>query len=82
MTGNLQHFTTCTVLVYSKPRGSVICESATALGLFLSYFFAFSFSFAYLFLFSVHPYLVDLGKFKKKKRKKVFFANMWRGVCV
>lgn len=34
------------ILVYSKPRGSVICESATALGLFLSFLF-----FSYLFLF-------------------------------
>ena len=66
-------------LVYSKPRGSVICESATALGLFL---FVFFFLIFYFFL-SVHSYLVDLRKLfvKKRKKKKEKFANMWR-VCV
>jgi hypothetical protein len=38
--------------VYSKPRGSVICESATALGIFS--FFSFSFHIFFFLIFILH----------------------------
>lgn len=70
------------VLVYSKPRGSVICESATALGLCLTIYFA---------CLSFHSYLVDLDKLKSYellaiiiiiKRKKKRTSLQICGGCV